>query len=517
MRRTILLTSRALLALTVLVGASACEKSGSVSTNPGDESAETNPAAGGGASAQSATKAATLVDLANTELGHGRYQSARKRAEEALASNPKNVQAHAILGQAKMREGDYDAALEAFKNGSEIDPADFSNAIAYARALQMRGSHEEAIAVLDAQIASESKGWVEKECDASSQCTDGGICDQATNMCQPTPQISPRYQKLLSYYAQLDVDKGLRVADEIFVGVGGTEIDLAFARVYAGFMRPLAGKGPFFQIEGESGESSLYLDVNTTERFIELSIDGKPARGMVVEFNEECRISPEFAEKLGAKEVGKSKLYGEEVDRNIYIIPSVKIGGLVVKNVPAIVAEGFGTDIQLGRQFLYSLGSYTYDFGADKFRVAATSTGAPEGAGEAPLLFVDGYIARFPVTKMSVDAGQSDFWAYLPGYHLSGVSVSALEYYRAGHRQEDVLPPDDAERQLKAVIMDSVRVGGLEIKGISGAVLAGNPADPLLQTIANAGFGAQGMINGPLLKRWTITFDLKRGRIYLQG
>ena len=52
-----------------------------------------------------AARAQGLVELANADLGNGRYVSATRRAEEALAGNPNNADAHAVLGAARWRAG----------------------------------------------------------------------------------------------------------------------------------------------------------------------------------------------------------------------------------------------------------------------------------------------------------------------------------------------------------------------------------------------------------------------------
>ncbi|HET6583331.1 MAG TPA: hypothetical protein VFG69_07785, partial [Nannocystaceae bacterium] len=60
--------------------------------------------------AKSKAKAHSLIDLANEDLALGRYKSATKRAEEALAADPNDANAHAVLGAARWRAGDYDGS-----------------------------------------------------------------------------------------------------------------------------------------------------------------------------------------------------------------------------------------------------------------------------------------------------------------------------------------------------------------------------------------------------------------------
>jgi tetratricopeptide (TPR) repeat protein len=497
-------------------GLSACKKEGAASTNPGDS--EDGEGGQPAAASQSSAKAATLVSLANDELGRGRFNAARTRAEEALKSNPSNVDAHAVLGLARLRGGDYQGALEALKAGAALDATNFGVSYALTRTLQMSGRHDEALEAVEKLIAAESNGWVEGPCDASSQC-ETGVCDPTTNTCKPQGQISPRALKFHTLVLRGETEKALKVADEIFVGIGGNEAEVAVVRRLAGFMRPFAGKGPLLQVEGDMGEASYKFSQDTVSRLVDISVAGKRAIARLDEGVEEVRISPEFGAKLGLASLGKGKIVDGGEDLDIVLIPEIKIGELAIKNVPALVQDSglMDGEIQIGGQVLHKLGSYTLDPIAGKMSAYAQPlSAAPEGTHPADLLMVNMLSVRIPAIRVSLDDSSNSFWVYMGGGPGSMISLSKREYLRAGHRPEDLAPLDDVEQGMKMVLIKKLAIGEHVIEGVGGVALCNNPPDGTLPALSSAGLGIEGYLNAPALGNLVVSYDLAHGKVYLK-
>jgi tetratricopeptide (TPR) repeat protein len=76
---------------------------------------------------------AALVGLAWVANTQHDFQAGRRWARQALASDPRLAEAHALLGDAAMELGDYDEAFEHFQRSLDLRP----NLSAYARAAQL--------------------------------------------------------------------------------------------------------------------------------------------------------------------------------------------------------------------------------------------------------------------------------------------------------------------------------------------------------------------------------------------
>jgi tetratricopeptide (TPR) repeat protein len=234
--RLSILASRRLPAVTLalsLLALPACGKKGEGSANP-DE-------AGGGKTAaqvkadiekaKSAAKVSQLVELANKDLANGRYKAAAKLADEALAENPNNADAFAILGASRWRAGDFEGSNDAFRKAIAIDPKNYGAALGLARNLQAEGKHLEAAALQDKVLADDPE------------------------------QLDPRLIKLWSYYAVCDAENAIKTLDEIFPRMGKEDALLPLIQAYAAFMRPFEGKGPLCAVEGDKGNSNLELNL----------------------------------------------------------------------------------------------------------------------------------------------------------------------------------------------------------------------------------------------------------------
>jgi len=500
---------------------SGCNKKGGDATTNPEAAAD---AAANQAAEQKKAKATGLVEVANGDLAKGRYHSARKRAEEALQANPKNADAHAILAASYWREGEYQQSTDAYRAGLDSDPKHFGATIGLSRNLQAQGDHTGAIEVLDKLIATESEGFTETKCSEEDGECDVGWCEQKTKTCKAPMQVRPRINKLLSQYLMLDVEGATKTVDEIFLGIGGDENLLGVANSLASFLRPLEAKGPFVEIAGTAGSARLGIDAALGVKFASLTVAGKSTATIFNEIQDETRISPALAEKLSLAPIGQFKAFFAEEEQGIVVIPEIAIGELVIKNVPAIIQdlsdyEGIGESVglSLGRQVIHKLGTVSFNFAAQTLDVAVEAPqNPPPGSVELPLLMMDMYVSRAPVVQVNVDGGNHSFWAWFGGVYPCGVTVTAKEYLRAQHRPDDLAEPEDAERGLKMVFVDSVDLGSINVPGVGGIVLTSNPPDlGLANVVQMASFELGGYVNMTLYKDWKVTYALSKGRIYI--
>ena len=160
MLRSLLRPTTLAIAASLMLAAPACGKKKDDSSNLPDGKTKEQFEAERAEAAKQA-KALGLLDLANQELNAGRFVSARKRAEEALETNPKNADAHAILGAAAWRGGDYAASTEAYKKALELDPANFGAIDGKtANGLVRHSERYDIVAVIDSHKAGLDSGVV---------------------------------------------------------------------------------------------------------------------------------------------------------------------------------------------------------------------------------------------------------------------------------------------------------------------------------------------------------------------
>ena len=477
-----------LMALVLASTVTACGKD-KATASPQDAAAASDAQAQKDAENKAAS--AGLIEVANGDLSRGRFVSARKRAEEALAADPNNADAYAVLGAAQWRAGSYAASTEAYRKAVELDPNNFGANQGLGRNLQAAGKHSEAIALQDKLIATEQ-----------------GESDM---------QASPRMIKLWSQYALLDVDAAIKSADEIFTGVGGDEGQLNIVKAYAAFLRPFVGKGPLIEIEGTSGQTDLAVAQFKSSK---AKVGGQVTRVLWMEAFDEARIDAATAQKLKLEELGKvTPLGGQESP--VVLIPSVTIGGVTIKNIPAMVQD-FETiyadqngpaGVVLGRQVMQRFGAISFDFPNSTVSVE-TEAGSPSGA-ESQLLFIDLYALKVPSVEVSIDGREHGFWVWLGSPGFAGATIASKDYLKSDHRPDDIYPPDDDDGQ-KMVLLDEVAVGtDVKARGLGGVVLTASPPDSMLATIAGSGFELGGYLNYPLVKRWKITYALGLGKVYI--
>jgi tetratricopeptide (TPR) repeat protein len=447
------------------------------------------------AKAKKEAKMQSLIELANKDLRNGRFVSASKRADEALAENPDNADAYAVLGAARWRSGDFTGSTEAFEKALELDPDNFGAGIGMGRNLQCLGRHEEAIEIQDRVLAKEKD------------------------------QIDPMLNKLWSFYALTKADDAIKVLDELFKFMPQDDPLLPLIQAYAAFVRPLEGKGPFMQVSGTNGKSDLQVDTSTWLKHSGALVGGEFGRAVLLEVREETYIDKALAEKLGLKELAKLTPPGQVDELPLVIVPEVKFGELSLKNVPALVQplEAYEGEIGeipaivLGRQALLSFGSITFDFpGMGLELTAEPPSAAPDGATEVPLLMISMRLLHAPAVPVSIDGSEHEFYAYLGGVYGAGVAATKKAYLKSGHLPREIDPPDDADQGLKMVYVEKVKVGDIEAPGTGGLVLVNSPPDSVLgQILENTAFELGGYVNMALVIQWKVTYVLSQGKVYI--
>jgi tetratricopeptide (TPR) repeat protein len=447
------------------------------------------------AKARKQAKMQSLIELANQDLRNGRFVSASKRADEALAENPDNADAYAVLGAARWRSGDFVGSTEAFEKALELDPDNFGAGVGMGRNLQCLGRHEEAIEIQDRVLAKDKD------------------------------QIDPMLTKLWSLYALTKADDATKVLDELFKFMPQDDPLLPLIQAYAAFVRPLEGKGPFMQVSGTSGKSDLQVDTTTWLKHSGALVGGEFGRAVLLEVREETYVDKALADKLGLKEIAKLTPPGQVDELPLVIVPEVKLGELTLKNVPALVQSlemyageiGETPAIILGRQALLSFGGITFDFPGMALEVTADPpAAAPDGATEVPLLMISMRLLHAPAIPLSIDGSEHQFYAYLGGGYGAGVAATKKAYLKSGHLPREIDPPDDADQGLKMVYIDKVKVGDIETKGAGGLVMVNSPPDAVLgQILENTAFELGGYVNMAMITQWKVTYVLSQGRAYI--
>jgi len=301
---------RALSILGLLVAMTACGKKQEGGTQAPD-AAEGSIAAGADAknkASKDKAKTETLISQANADLSRGRYISARAKANDALAVNPNNADAYAVLGASYWRGGDFEASTKAYKEAIELDARNFGATLGLARNYQALGNHKEAIALADVVLKDDAK------------------------------QIDPLLTKLWSYYALADADNAVKVMDDLFQFMGDNPL-LPLVQANAAFMRPLEGKGELIKVEGQKGTSNVGLDMDGGLKYTGAEIGGTFAPLVFFELREECRIHKDLAKSLGLKPVGKMKPAGTDTELEIEIADGVK-ARVVRSTVGEVRAKG---------------------------------------------------------------------------------------------------------------------------------------------------------------------------------
>lgn len=517
--------SALLLGLLALSSAPGCAKKGEGSNAPGKSKADVEAEK---EKAKAAAKVNTLIVQANEALTAGRYVTARKIAEDALAENPDNADAHVVLGAAAWRAGDFDASTEALRKAMEIDPKNFGGGIALSRNLRAASDYQGALDVLEPVIAAEGDGFQGKSCEQLEDCESvGGWCDTTAKVCKPPVLVDSRVGQLWSYYMMLDTENGPAVADEVFLsGAEAADVTNEAIRGYANFLRAFAGKGELVQIEGDTGTSDLGLDIYTGLIHSFGVVGGEPSRVLFSPLQIESRIDRDLFNALKLEPLGKVTLLNLG-EYEVTLIPSVEFNGLTIKNVPALVddlaifSSGLPekAGVILGHQTLDKLGSVVADHPAKSLTITkAAPTAVPAGAAERPLIMLDQWSLHVPATKISIDGSEHEFWAWLGYANPSAITLTEKTYLKSGHLPRDVANPEDTEYGRKMVYVDSVSFGPVTVPGMGGLVFLEQPGEPQLSLVRNfSGFELGGFVNVALLEQLKVTWLYGQGKLWVEA
>lgn len=446
------------------------------------------------AEAKKTAKAATLVELANKDLEVGRYVSATKRAEEALKTDEKDADAYTVLGAARWRAGDFDGSTEAYKKAVELSPKNFGAVLGLARNLQASGQHAEAAKLQDALIEEDKK------------------------------QVDPRLTRFWSHYSIGDFDSAAKEVDEIFKLLPAKDALLPLVQAFAAFVRPLAGKGPFFQITGTTGSSDANLNPSAGLKYSGGVIGGEFGQVVFFEGREECLIDADLAKTLKLPEIGKFKPIDASEEQSIVIVPSVKFGDLELTKVPAIARSldtfaviGEKPSLVLGRQAMHAFGSIGFDFPKHALTVTKDApTAAPEGMVELPFLLLSIHAFSWPAIPIALNGSDYRFYVYLGGLFPAGVSIAKKQFLKSGYLPRTVENPEDPTNGLKILYVEKVAVGDKQIAGVGAHVLVNTPPDASLgDVLTNTGFELGGYLNNALMANWRVTYSLPKGRVYI--
>lgn len=513
------------LAMGSVTGLTGCKKKGDGTNTPGGKSKEEVEAEK--AKAKATAKINTLIVQANEALVAGRYVTARKIAEEALAENPDNADAHVVLGAAEWRAGDFDASTESLRKAMQIDPKNFGGGVALSRNLRAASQYQEALTVLEPVIAAEGDGFQGKSCETLEDCEAvAGWCDTTAKVCKPPVLVDSRVGQLWTYYMTLDTEKGPAVADEVFLsGAEAADVTLEAIRGYADYLRAFAGKGELVQIEGETGSSDLALDIYTGLIHTFAVVGGEPSRALFSPLQIESRIDRDLFTALKLESLGKVKLLNLG-EYDVALIPAIEFNGIVIKNVPALVDDlaVFSAGLPdkagviLGHQALSKLGSVVADHPNKSLTITkAAPTAAPAGAAERPLIMLDQWSLHIPATQISVDKSEHTFWAWLGYANPSSITLTEKTYLKSGHLPRDVMNPEDVEFGRKMVYVEEVAFGPITVPGMGGLVFLEQPGEPQLAMVRGfSGFELGGFVNVALLEQLKVTWLYGQGKIWIE-
>ncbi len=475
-------------AITLCLTLAACKDKGKGSSVPGQGGAQPSSSA----VVASATQK-QLVDLANEDLAKGRWVSAMKRADETLATNPRNADAHTVRAAALWRAGDFTGSTDAYRKALQSEPKHFGASLGIARNLQAIGQHTEAIQHMDALIAQDPK------------------------------QLDPLLMKFWSLYTLLDVGTAELLLEKLFQVVATDDPQLPIVQAYATFVRALVKQGKLVDIVGNTGKSDAQLDMNLGLKHSGANVGGQFARVVFQEMQEEAHIDKGLVAKLKLKEIAKLKPAGGTEEVGVVMIPEVKFGELTIKNVPALAhslehlaAIGETPGIVLGRQVLYRLGTITFDFPTMSLELAVQSPSKPADATELAFILLDMHVLHAPAVLARIDGSEHAFWAWFGGIYRAGVTATKKTYLKSGHRPGETEPPDDPQQGLKMVYVDRLTLGDLDVRGVGGLVLTNTPPDPTLDQFRElTGFELGGFINLTLVRNWNVTYSLAQGKVYI--
>jgi len=443
-----------------------------------------------------AARSDALLALANADLGSGRHQRAARRAEAALAEDPKNADAHAILGAARWRAGDVEGSTAAFTQALEGTPQHFGATLGLARNLQARGQHAKAAEMLEALLAED-----------------------------PT-QIDPLLTQMWSYYAVADAVKGTAVVDRIFAHLPAEDPQLPLVQAVAAYFRALADLGPLCTVTGETGAMDAGLSHEFAVKFTSAVVREEFTRVVVSEGREEALVDPELVAKLGLRPLAEFVPLGGKQALPLVLLPGLVFGDLTLDKVPALVSDlepytpavGEKPGVVLGRQALHAFGAYTFDFSANSMTLQKVAPErAPQGTLEVPLVMLSMHVLNIPAVPVRIDGASAGTHLFFGGFERSGVALTERAFLQSGHLPRELSPLDDEAKGLKMVYLRDVELGGRHLGGTGGLVMTHEPPDATLDLVLqNTAFELGGYLNTRMMTSWAVTYVLSQGKLYIR-
>lgn len=436
-----------------------------------------------------------LIAMANKLLGRGEWAHARKVAEAALAREPRHVGARLVLAIVAWYEGDTHGSNDLLHQALALEPHNHSGLIMLAGHLQAEGRYAESLAVLDRLSSSDDD------------------------------EFQVMMLRLAAHYATLDATRGREVANAMFEGHHDGHYGHEFARGRAEFLIAVASEQPLVEISGIRADVELEIHPWTGAWFF-ARIGGQRRAVMLSLYRSESWIDAELATSLGLASMGDTTLYPEPL--GVTVVPEIELGDLRIARVPAIIDDlepyelgepGFHVDLVLGLQVLHRFGAIVMDHPQHRLSLELVApSGPPAGAVERPLLLLDAWLSRIPITPIAIDGSTREFWAWFGYVGFGAITIRQAPWLAAGHTLAElgeVDLPNTGGGDM--VFVEQVAFGRLRISGVGGMVHRDQPDEPTLKAIESVvGLAIGGAINAGLLEQLRVTWVPSRAAIWLE-
>ena len=451
------------------------------------------------------------LGLSFAQLKQRNLRDAYDNAARAIAADPLNARAHALLGSALLASGEFLLSIEEFRTAIGLDP---NEALAIA-GLSMINFYENRpqVALIGLRRA------VEIEPDEP---------DYVFSYAQAAAR-SERYREAADSY-----DAFLRIAPK-------TDADRrARLRGLIDFLRYLGAQSdPLYGTDGPARVEVPFELVNSRP-VLSVRINGsrKPLRFVIDTGSGMCVLSQESAQRLGVKPIARGGLAravggGGRFEIVYGFLTSLQIGEAELDRVPVYIREFHNTQEPVdGYIGLSVLSRYlaTVDYGTrtltlDRSRQlqlpeeAVTPAPAPAGSA-APA----GRVIELPIRSTS-----SGFWSgavQLDGIGRAlnfivdtGASITVVSRQLA--EREDILRFEQKTRlkvfgaagvtdDVPLLLLPRVSLGAYTHPNLAAAVL---DMAPINET---SGFEQTGILGGNILRFFRVTFDFGRGVVRME-
>lgn len=191
-----------------------------------------------------------LTALAHCEFSNHDFAAAREHAVSLIAFNPGKSEPYAILGDAQLELGDYDAAAQAFAEMRRLSPEDSGTETRLARAAFLRGKPDEASAHLSTALSllfsqpdasREAVAWCRWQLGETAFST--GAYENAERFYRDALTAAPSYFRALAALGRIsaargDVSAAIAFYEEAVRIVPVTDFMAALGDLYALSGRP---------------------------------------------------------------------------------------------------------------------------------------------------------------------------------------------------------------------------------------------------------------------------------------